>query len=99
MAGNDGRAQRIGGSWSYPQSRAFAELLIDCGEDRTARAVLVGMRREPEGGKSIYFSPVVASRKKEPGGQERRPRHTEAEQRRISQQEVFGRLPSAAVNE
>ena len=40
------RADRIGEFWSYPESRAFAELLIDCDEDRTLRAELVGMLRE-----------------------------------------------------
>jgi hypothetical protein len=30
------RADKIGEFWSYPQSRAFAELLIDCEEDRNA---------------------------------------------------------------
>jgi hypothetical protein len=39
------RVERIGEFWGYPQSRAFAELLIDC-EDRVLRAVLVGMLRE-----------------------------------------------------
>jgi hypothetical protein len=42
------RADRIREFWSYPQSRAFAELLIDCDEDRTLRAVRVGMLREGE---------------------------------------------------
>jgi hypothetical protein len=34
------RAERIGEFWGYPESRNFAELLIDCEEDRTLRAVL-----------------------------------------------------------
>jgi hypothetical protein len=31
------RADRIGEFWGYPQSRTFAELLIDCEEDRVLR--------------------------------------------------------------
>jgi hypothetical protein len=42
------RADRIGEFWSYPQSRAFGELLIDREEDRVLRAVLVDMLREAE---------------------------------------------------
>ena len=40
------RADRIGEFWSYPESRAFAELLLDWEEDRTCGAVLVGTLRE-----------------------------------------------------
>jgi hypothetical protein len=42
------RAERIGEFWCYPQSRSFAELLIDCEEDLTLRAALVGMLREAD---------------------------------------------------
>ena len=39
-------ANRIGEFWGYPERRTFAELLIDCEEDRTLLAVLAGMLRE-----------------------------------------------------
>jgi hypothetical protein len=33
------RADRIGSYWGNPKTRTFAELLIDCEEDRVLRAV------------------------------------------------------------
>ena len=42
------RADAIGAYWGNPKTRTFAELLIDCEEDRTLRAGLVGMLWEDE---------------------------------------------------
>jgi hypothetical protein len=42
------RADRIGSYRGNPKARTFAELLMDCEEDRVLRAVLVGMLREAE---------------------------------------------------
>jgi hypothetical protein len=36
------RADRIGESWGYRESRTLAELLIDSEENRPLRAVVVG---------------------------------------------------------
>jgi hypothetical protein len=41
------RAERIGEFWSYPQSRTFAQRLIDREKDRTASG---GARRDAAGG-------------------------------------------------
>jgi hypothetical protein len=45
------RADRIGSYWGNPKTRAFAELLIDCEENRVLRAVRVGILREAERGR------------------------------------------------
>jgi hypothetical protein len=40
------RAATIGEYWANPKTRLFAELLIECEENRAARALLLGMLRE-----------------------------------------------------
>ena len=44
----DSTARRIGSYWENPKTRTFGELRIDYEEDRTLRAVLIGMLREAE---------------------------------------------------
>jgi len=36
------RADAIGAFWGHPETREFGELLIDCEEDQTLRAVVIG---------------------------------------------------------
>ncbi|HYZ12201.1 MAG TPA: hypothetical protein VFA08_01140 [Actinomycetota bacterium] len=41
------RAWRIGEFWANPATRTFGELLIDLEDDRAARALVIGMLRDP----------------------------------------------------
>jgi hypothetical protein len=56
------RADRIGEFWGNPKTRTFAELLIDCEEDRTLRAVLVRMLPAIDGVPSVGRPPACGDR-------------------------------------
>jgi hypothetical protein len=45
------RADRIGEFWGHTETRAFAEFLIDCEEDKAARALEFGLLAEMERGR------------------------------------------------
>ena len=53
------RAERIGEFSSYPQSRTFAELLIDCEEDRSCKRVLPRRTQQEEAIRVRYDSGTV----------------------------------------
>jgi len=58
------RADRIGEFWSYPESRTFDELLIDCGEDLTLRATITHcMGASPRGITGRLIRPSSTKRK------------------------------------
>lgn len=42
------RVDAIGSYWGNPKTWTFGEFLIDCEQDRTLRAVLIGTLREDE---------------------------------------------------
>jgi hypothetical protein len=51
------RADRIGEFWGYPESRTFAELLIDCEEDRKSGRCSSGCYGSPTGARGPQNAP------------------------------------------
>jgi hypothetical protein len=68
------QADAIGSYWGNPKTRTFAELLIDCEEDRTLRVGLVGMLREDESREQPWPFEAVLHYERECPGAPRAPR-------------------------
>jgi hypothetical protein len=53
------RADRIREFWGYPETRTFAELLLDCEEDRTLFPHAAWLRLIGEAGFDVRLVPLV----------------------------------------
>ena len=94
------RVERIDEFWSYPQSRAFAELLIDCEEDRTLRAVRRDAARDGATALVVHLnrSGVVSWRSRTCAARTCHQRRRGGRRRRASSPRNSSDLPCATEN-